>query len=108
MDAAKSKLHQRYSNMIRTAARIGGSADPKVNMKLKAAIEEAKAMNVRKEVIDRALEKAQNAKIVPCILEIQGPGGCFFVANCETDNVSTLRHDIKKLLRKTKRYIIVY
>ena len=54
-DQARGKVFSKLVREITTAARLGG--DPKMNMRLKTAIEEAKAVNMPADTLKRAIQK---------------------------------------------------
>lgn len=100
-DVNKGKVISRYVLMVRRAiVQNNMQADPKLNGRLADVLFEASKMNVPKATLERAIARAVNVKIIPINLEIQGPGGCAMIVRCETDNVPSLRRDIKKILRK--------
>lgn len=100
-DQAKAKMISRYVLLVRRAIVSNNmQADPKLNGRLAEVLIEAGKMNVPKATLERAIARAVNVKIYPCNLEIQGPGGSAVIARCETDNVGSLRRDIKKILKK--------
>lgn len=87
-DAVKGKIFSNLTKEVYSAARQGG-ADPEMNAKLRLAIQKAKAANVPKDNIARALNKAsdKDAKDYEEILyEIYGKGGVGIIARVLTDN----------------------
>ena len=54
-DQARGKVFSKLVREITTAARTGG--DPKMNMRLKTAMEEAKAVNMPADTLKRAVQK---------------------------------------------------
>lgn len=100
-DVAKGRLVSRYVLLVRRAVISGGmNPNPKLNNKLGAVLTEASKFNVPKATLERAIERAMNVKMKPVTCEIQGPGGCSLVARCETDNISALRRELKKVCKK--------
>lgn len=100
-DVAKGRLVSRYVMMVRRAIiSQNRQADPKLNSKLAQVLAEASKLNVPKATLERAIQRAVNAKIFTKNLEIQGPQGAVVIVHCETDNTNTLRSDIKKIIRK--------
>ncbi|AGO13817.1 AaceriAGL053Cp [[Ashbya] aceris (nom. inval.)] len=90
-DAERNRLFTRMANQISVAVKLGGSADPALNLRLAAAIEAAAKANVTKKVIENAIRKGSgeggarnNAE--PCMYEAIGPGGVAFVLEALTDN----------------------
>ena len=60
MDAVRGKITTKIAREITVAVRMGGS-DPTGNMKLKLALTKAKANNIPKENIQRAIQKGLGA-----------------------------------------------
>ena len=55
-DAKKGKLFSKIARLIILAARQGGG-DPKMNLKLAYALEEARAANMPKDNVERAIKR---------------------------------------------------
>ena len=87
-NAAKSALYNRASKEIYMAAK-SGVPDPNENLALRSAIEKWKAQHVTRDVIDRAVKKAQSkdsASYVAGRYEGFGPGGVAIIVDTLTDN----------------------
>lgn len=87
-NAAKSALYNRASKEIYMAAK-SGVPDPNDNLALRSAIEKWKAQHVTRDVIDRAIKKAQAkdaAAYVAGRYEGFGPGGVAIIVDTLTDN----------------------
>ena len=87
-NAAKSALYNRASKEIYMAAK-SGVPDPNDNLALRSAIEKWKAQHVTRDVIDRAIKKAQSkdsAAYVSGRYEGFGPGGVAVIVDTLTDN----------------------
>jgi YebC/PmpR family DNA-binding regulatory protein len=99
VDAKRSKVWTKVIKEIQVAARIGGG-DPDGNPRLRLAMDKARAANVPKDSIKRAIDKATGAAggddWEEIVYEGYGPGGVAFVVECMTDNrnrtVSEIRH----------------
>ncbi len=102
-----AKRGQAFTKLIREiviAVRTGGSGDPEFNPRLRAAIQAARAANMPKENIERAIKKAlgqeEGTSLEEAIFEGYGPGGVAILLNVITDNrrrtVSELRHLFSK------------
>lgn len=98
-DAARGKVFTRLAREIQVAAR--SSADINANFQLRLAVERARAENMPKENIDRAIRRGaglekDGAEIETVIYEGYGPGGIALLVECLTDNrnrtISDLRH----------------
>ena len=91
-DAERTKIYNKMANQITVAVKLGGSADPAMNIRLATAIELANKNNVTKKVIENAIKKGAGtsdgvgAGAEPCTYEGIGPGGVAFVVEALTDN----------------------
>lgn len=103
VDAKRSKVWTKVIKELQVAARMGGG-DPDGNPRLRLAMDKARAANVPKDSIKRAIDKATGAaggdKIEEVTYEGYGPGGVALVVECMTDNrnrtVSEVRHAFSK------------
>jgi len=88
LDAKRSKIFSRISKEITIAAREGGGADPETNPRLRLAVQNAKAQNMPKDVIERAINKASKDgdSLVEMNFEGYGPGGVAVFVECLSDN----------------------
>ncbi len=102
-DAKRGKIFTRLIKEITVAARSGGG-DPDGNPRLRSAITSAKAENMPKDNIARAIKKGTGeiaGEIYEEILyEGYGPGGVAVLVECMTDNrnrtVADIRHYFSK------------
>ncbi len=102
-DAKRGKLFTKLIREIMVAARLGGG-DPSANPRLRAAIQAAKAANMPKENIERAIRKGtgqeEGVKFEEAIYEGYGPQGVAVLIESVTDNkrrtVGELRHIFSK------------
>ena len=98
-DAKRGKVFTKIIREISTAARLGGG-DPKGNPRLRAAVDKALAVNMSRDVIDRAIKKATGELEGVSYEEIRyegyAPGGVAVIVDCLTDNkvrtVADVRH----------------
>jgi len=101
-DAAKAKAFTKASRAITIAVKEGGGiADPDSNFRLRLVIEQAKAINMPKETIERAIAKAKgdNAQQLESLLyEAYGPEGVAFIIVTVTDNRQRTTAAIKNIL----------
>jgi len=103
-DAKRGQLFTKLIREIIVAVRAGGSGDPDLNPRLRAAIQAARAANMPKENIERAIKKAlgleEGTNYEEAVFEGYGPGGVAILINTITDNrrrtVSELRHLFSK------------
>ncbi len=89
-DVVKGKLFTKAAAAITIAVREGGGvSDVTSNFKLRLAIEKARAVNMPKENIDRAIVRAAglgNGGIETIVYEGFGPGGVAILIDAVTDN----------------------
>ncbi|MDD5359642.1 MAG: YebC/PmpR family DNA-binding transcriptional regulator [Sulfurovaceae bacterium] len=99
-----SKVFPKYSKLITMAAK-DGVPDPDQNAKLRTIIQNAKAENVPKDVIDNAIKRASGkdaADIKEIRYEAKGPYGVQLVIECATDNHTRTVANVKAILVRNK------
>src|ERR1700674_2520535 len=87
-DAAKSKLFGKLAREITVSAKLG-TPDPAMNARLRAAIIAARAENMTKDTIERAIKKALGGdaeSYEEIRYEGYGPGGIAVIVEVLTDN----------------------
>src|SRR2546421_7042773 len=88
-DAKKSKAFSKFSKAIMIAARDGGG-DPKHNIRLQYAIDKARAGNMNKDAIEKAIKKATGELGADLYEELTyeayGVGGIAFLVEALTNN----------------------
>lgn len=104
-DAKKGAIFTRLARELVMAAREGGG-DPDSNFRLALAIEKARAGNMPKENIDRAIKRGtgedKDAAIYDEITyEGYGPHGVAFMVDCVTDNRNRAVAEIRHLLSRS-------
>lgn len=103
-DAVKNKAFSRASIGIMSAIKEGGSDDPALNASLRMAIEDAKKVNMPKDNIKRAIEKASGKSgaglIEDCTYEGYAPGGVALYIECMTDNRNRTASEVRSTLDK--------
>jgi YebC/PmpR family DNA-binding regulatory protein len=101
-DAKKGKEFTRASNLISIAAKNGG--DPTMNPALAFAIDKAKAVNMPKANIERAIKKGTGelggATIEEVIYEGYGPEGVAILIETATDNKNRTVSEVRAALTK--------
>jgi YebC/PmpR family DNA-binding regulatory protein len=102
-DVQRGKLFSKILREITVAARNGG-ADPKVNMRLKAAIESAKEANMPQDNIKRAIQKGTGELPGESYEEITyegyAPGGVAVMVQVLTDNRNRTAPEVRHLFEK--------
>ncbi len=102
-DAKRGKIFTRLTKEIMVAARLGGG-DPSANPRLRAAIQAAKAENMPKDRIERAIKKGtgeiEGEKYEEIQYEGYGPGGVAVLIESMTDNRQRTVADLRHLFSK--------
>jgi len=102
VDAKRGAIFTKLGNIITIAARKGG--DPAVNFSLRIAIDKAKAINMPKDNIDRAVKRGTGesggAQIEELIYEGIGPAKAQFIVKCLSDNKNRTAAEIRHLFSK--------
>jgi YebC/PmpR family DNA-binding regulatory protein len=102
-DAVKSKLFSKLAREITVAAKMG-MPDPAMNPRLRAAIIAARAENMSKDSIDRAIKKALggDAEAYDEIrYEGYGPGGIAVIVEVLTDNRNRTAGEVRSTFTKS-------
>jgi len=98
-DQKKGQLFSKLSKLISLAARRGAS--PESNIDLKSALDQARAANMPRENIERAIKKVSDksaAQLEDLVIEAIGPGGIALRIKAITDSKNRTIAEIKKLL----------
>ena len=102
-DAIRGAMTTKISREITIAVKMGG-ADPTGNMRLKLALSKAKANNVTKDNINRAIQKGLGASDTSNYEEISyegyGPGGAALMLDILTDNRNRTAADVRHIFSK--------
>ncbi|MCU0781093.1 MAG: YebC/PmpR family DNA-binding transcriptional regulator, partial [Akkermansiaceae bacterium] len=103
VDAIKGRVFSRCSREISLAARAGGG-DPAMNPRLRAAIDNAKAVSMPRDNIERAIKKGTGELAGSAIQEVTyeayGPSGTGFLIEMATDNLNRAAADFRTILTK--------
>lgn len=103
-DAKKGKVFTKLGREIQIAVKVGGSADPNTNSKLKDIIAKCKAANMPNDNIQRSIKKAagdgDNANYEEITYEGYGPGGVAVICECTTDNRNRTAGDLRHYFDK--------
>jgi YebC/PmpR family DNA-binding regulatory protein len=101
-DAARSKLFSKLAREITVAAKLG-MPDPAMNPRLRAAILAARAENMPKDNIERAIKKALGGDAEnydEIRYEGYGPGGVAVIVEVLTDNRNRTASDVRSTFTK--------
>ncbi|MGJ5073580.1 YebC/PmpR family DNA-binding transcriptional regulator [Bradyrhizobium oligotrophicum] len=102
-DAMKSKLFGKLAREITVAAKLG-TPDPAMNPRLRAAVVAARAENMPKDNIERAIKKAlggEGDNYAEIRYEGYGPGGVAVIVEALTDNRNRAASDIRSYFTKS-------
>jgi len=102
-DAAKSKLFGKLAREITVSAKLG-SPDPTMNPRLRAAIIAARAENMPKDNIERAIKKAtggEGENYEQIRYEGYGPGGVAVIVEVLTDNRNRTAAEVRSTFTKS-------
>jgi YebC/PmpR family DNA-binding regulatory protein len=102
-DAKRGKLWSKIARMIIVAAKNGGG-DPAANLTLRYAIDKAKAANMPKDTIEKAIKKGTGElgviDYVEVLYEGYAPGGVAIMVEGLTDNRNRTAPEIKKIFER--------
>jgi YebC/PmpR family DNA-binding regulatory protein len=100
IDSKRGKLWSKLAKAIIVAAKAGGG-DPNSNLRLRYAIIDAKAGNMPKDTIDRAIKKGtgelEGVNYEEVLYEGYGPGGVAVLCDILTDNRNRTAGEVRKI-----------
>jgi YebC/PmpR family DNA-binding regulatory protein len=103
-DAKRGKVFTKLIKEITVAARMGGSGDLNANPRLRTAVAAAKAENMPKDNIERAIKKGtgelEGVNYEESVYEGYGPGGAAVLVESLTDNKNRAVADIRHIFAK--------
>lgn len=102
VDAQRARIFSKCARNLLSAVRQGG-ADPSANLKLRYAIEKARASNMPKDNIERVVKRAAGeagGDIAELTYEGYGPGGVALMVTALTDNRNRTSADLKHLFER--------
>jgi YebC/PmpR family DNA-binding regulatory protein len=99
IDNKRGKLWSKLSKAIIVAAKGGG--DPTMNLRLRYAIDDAKAVSMPKDNIERAIKKGtgelESNSFDEVLYEGYGPGGVAILCDILTDNRNRTAPEVRKI-----------
>jgi YebC/PmpR family DNA-binding regulatory protein len=102
-DAKRGKLFTRLAREITIAAREGGG-DPNINFRLRLAVDKAKAANMPKDNIERAVKRGtgelKGEELAEVTYEGYAPNGVALLVQVLTDNRNRTVADIRRILTR--------
>lgn len=103
LDAKRGKIFTKLGKEIIVAAKIGGG-DPSGNPRLRTAVAAAKAENMPKDNIDKAIKKGtgdiEGVNYEECSYEGYGPAGVAILIEVMTDNKNRTLPEIRSTFNK--------
>jgi len=103
VDAKKAKLYTKFIREIQVSARMGGG-DPSTNPRLRDAMAEARANNMPKDNIERAIKRGtgelEGNEYVGITYEGYGPGGVAIIVESLTDNKNRTVAEVRFIMSK--------
>jgi YebC/PmpR family DNA-binding regulatory protein len=102
-DAVKGKVWSKCARALMVAARHGGS-DPDSNLTLRYAIDEARAANMPKDTIEKAIKKGAGELGTESYEQVRyeayGPGGVAMIIECLTNNLNRTAPELRMIFEK--------
>lgn len=102
-DAKRGKVWSKIARMLIVAAKQGGG-DPSANLSLRYAIDKAKAANMPKDTIEKAIKKGtgelEGTSFEETLYEGYGPSGVAIMVEALTDNRNRTGPELKRLFEK--------
>jgi YebC/PmpR family DNA-binding regulatory protein len=100
VDAKRGKLWSRLAKAIIIAAKAGGG-DPDANLRLRYAIDDAKAVSMPKDNIQRAIKRGtgelDGGNLEEIVYEGYGSGGVAILCEVLTDNRNRTAGEVRKI-----------
>lgn len=100
IDNKRGKLWSKLSKALIVAAKEGGG-DPGMNLKLRYAINDAKAGNMPKDTIERSIKKGtgelEGGNLEQVLYEGYGPAGVAVLCEIFTDNRNRTAPEVRKI-----------
>ena len=102
-DAKRGQMFTKLIKEISIAARMGGG-DPDTNARLRTAILKARAANMPKDNIDRAIKKGtgelEGSSYEELVYEAYAPGGIAILIEVLTDNKNRAAAEVRNILTR--------
>ena len=102
-DAKRGQIFTKFGKEIAIAAREGGP-DPDSNYKLRLVVDKAKAVNMPKDNIERAIRRGAGLEKADALEEIMyegyGPHGVAVMVHVVTDNRNRALSDIRRIFNR--------
>jgi len=102
VDAVRAKVFSKCAKAIMSAVRQGGP-DPEQNLKLRYAVEKARAANMPKDNVERAIKRASGegaGDIEELVYEGYAPGGIAVMVTALSDNRNRTAPEMKYIFER--------
>src|SRR5262245_57458775 len=101
VDQKRARVFNKCARMLQSAVRQGGP-DPATNLKLRYAIEKARAVNMPKDNMERTIKRAvgEGKQDEELIYEGYAPGGIALMVTALSDNRHRTAADLKHIFEK--------
>lgn len=104
-DAKRAGVFTKVARIVTLAAKEGGG-NPEMNFKLRIAIDQARAVNMPKDNIERAIKRGTGelkdaAQIEEITYEAMAPGNIAMLIKAATDNKNRTVSELKAIFNKT-------
>jgi len=103
-DAARGSVFTKMAKTITIAVKKGGGVgDPEMNFSLRLAVDKARAVNMPKENIDRAIDKGMGkggVELFELTIEAFAPDGVSIILEVMTDSRNRAVSEIRTLIEK--------
>src|SRR5262245_5786250 len=103
-DKKRAKIFTKIIRELTTAARTG-LPDPSANPRLRAAVVAARAANMPKDTVDRAIKRGAGGDEGEAFVEVRyegyGPGGIAVIVEALTDNRNRTASEVRAAFTKS-------
>lgn len=105
MDSQRAKEFAQLAKLIRIAVKEGKSANPEFNPRLRMMLDKARAANMPKDKIERAIQRGlgttkEGVSVQEVLYEAYGPGGVGILIEAVTDNAARTSAELKFVLSR--------
>jgi len=103
VDKKRGMAFTKISRELMVSSRLGGS-DPAMNARLRIAVSKARALNMPRDTIERAIKKGagelEGQTFEEILYEVYAPGGVGIIVEALTDKKSRTTPEIKSMLTR--------
>lgn len=103
-DTKRGQIFTRIARDITIAAREGGG-DPDANFALRLAVDKARAANMPKDNVERAIQRglgntSDGGQLEDISYEVYGPGGAALIVQVLTDNRNRAASEVRRVITR--------